>query len=261
MRHVKLPTASGRAFSSALIVLAALLAFIPATLSAAENKVFALCYHSFLGNKFPSDIPLEEFSSQMAFLKSRGFGFVSYADLVNGTVSGTRNILVVIDDGNHSVLRAYREVMKPMGIRPLLAVYPNIIGRKSYALTWEQLDGLRKGGCDIAAHGYYHELMNREFYERDPRQFVREIARSKETLEEKLPGLKVSAFVYPNGVRADITKKVLREEGYACAFTINWGATVSPLARNRDVLELPRYMVMKGNWNMISSAILKASAG
>lgn len=260
MRHVKLPKASGRAFS-ALIMLAALLAFIPASLSAADQKVFVLCYHSFLGNKFPSDIPLEEFRSQMAFLKAKGFRFVSYADLVKGTVSGTQNILVVVDDGNRSVLKAYREVMKPMGIRPLLAVYPNIIGRKAYALTWEQLNGLRKEGCDIAAHGYYHELMNRKFYDRDPREFIHEIAGSKQALEKMLPGVKISAFVYPNGVRADITKKILRESGYAYAFTINWGAAVSPLARNRDTLELPRYMVMKGNWKMISSAILKASAG
>jgi hypothetical protein len=76
-----------------------------------------------------------------------------------------------------------------------------------------------------------------------------------------LPGIKVSAFVYPNGVRADITKKILRESGYSYAFTINWGATLSPLSGNKDPLELPRYMIMKGNWKMITSAILKASAG
>jgi len=250
-----------RTFISALIILSALLTAGPGIVSAADSKVFVLCYHSFLGNKFPSDIPMDEFSSQMSFLKAKGFRFVSYSDLVKGTVSGSQNILVVIDDGNHSVLRAYQEVMKPMGIKPLLAIYPNIIGRKSYALTWEQLGALRKEGCDVAAHGYYHELMNQKFYDRDKKEFIHEIAGSKEALEKMLPGIKVSAFVYPNGVRADITKKILRESGYTYAFTIKWGATVSPLKGNTDPLELPRYMVLKGNWKMISSAILRASAG
>ena len=39
-------------------------------------------------------------------------------------------MLCCIDDGNRSVGRAYREVLAPMGIKPLLAIYPNIIGRR-----------------------------------------------------------------------------------------------------------------------------------
>jgi peptidoglycan/xylan/chitin deacetylase (PgdA/CDA1 family) len=249
-----------RAFFSTLIIAVALIAGSGA-LHAADQKVFVLCYHSFLGNKFPSDITLDEFRSHMDFFKGKGFKFVSYSDLMKGTVTGTRNILVVIDDGNHSVMQAYQQVMKPMGIRPLLAIYPNIIGKKSYAMTWDQLKGLSKEGCDIAAHGYYHELMNQKYYDKNKKEFVHEIVGSKEALEKMLPGIKISAFVYPNGVRADITKKTLRESGYSYAFTINWGATLSPLNQNRDPLELPRYMIMKGNWKMISSAILKASAG
>ncbi len=227
---------------------------------AADQKVFVLCYHSFLGNKpFPSDIPVEEFRAQMNSLKSKGFRFVSYSDLVKGTVTGTQNILVVIDDGNRSVLEAYRQTMKPLGIKPLLAIYPNIIGKKTYALTWEQLKELVQDGCDIAAHGYYHMLMNQKFYDQDKAEFIHEITGSKELLEKNL-GIRISAFVYPNGVRSDITKKTLKSSGYAYAFTINWGGVLSPLSLNKDPLELPRYMVLKNNWGMISGSIIKASA-
>ncbi len=227
---------------------------------AADQKVFVLCYHSFLGNKpFPSDLPLEEFHSQMILLRSKGFRFVSYSDLLKGTVTGTRNILVVIDDGNRSLLEAYRQSMKPLGIKPLLAIYPNIIGKKSYALTWEELKELVRDGCDIAAHGYYHMLMNQKFYDKDKAEFIHEITGSKALLEKNL-GIKISAFVYPNGVRSDITKKTLKDSGYAYAFTINWGTVLSPLNLNKDPLELPRYMVLKNNWGMISSSIIKAAA-
>lgn len=248
-----------QAYVSALIFLGLLFFAGWGEAQAADKKVFVLCYHSFLGNKpFPSDIPMGEFGSQMNFLKGKGFRFVSYTDLLKGTVTGTKNILIVIDDGNHSVLQAYQQIMKPLGIRPMLAIYPNIIGKKSYAMTWDQLKGLAHDGCDIAAHGYYHELMNKKFYDSNRTEFIHEIVGSKQALEKAL-NVKVSTFVYPNGVRYDMTKKIIRESGYSNAFTIQWGAVLSPLNLNRDQLELPRYMVLKGNWNMISSAILKAS--
>jgi len=226
---------------------------------AADQKVFVLCYHSFLGNKrFAGDISMQELRSQMDYFQGKGFRFVSYSDLAKGTVTGTKNLLLIIDDGNQSVYPAYREIFKPRHIRPVLAIYPSIIGKRSYALTWEQLAELSKDGCEIASHGYYHELMNQKFYDKDPKAFRKEIFDSKDTLENKL-NIKVTAFVYPNGVRADVTKKTLKEAGYTNAFTIQWGTVLSPLSLNKDPYELPRYMIYKENGRMISGAILKAS--
>lgn len=251
-RHIVLITVS------ALLVLTALsLGWDVA--KAADQKVFVLCYHSFLGNKrFAGDISMQELRSQVDYFQSRGFRFISYSDLVKGTVTGTQNLLLVIDDGNQSVYPAYREIFKPRHIKPVLAIYPSIIGKKTYALTWEQLAELSKDGCAIASHGYYHELMNQKFHDRDPKAFRKEIFDSKDALEKKL-NVKVTAFVYPNGVRADVTKKTLKEAGYSHAFTIQWGTVLSPLSLNRDPFELPRYMIYKENGRMISGAILKAS--
>ena len=231
---------------------------------AADQKVFVLCYHTFLGNKrFGGDISMQEFRSQLDYFQSKGFHFVSYADLLKGSATGTRNLLLVIDDGNQSAYPAYKEILKPRHIKPMFAIYPSIIGKKSYALTWEQLEELSKDGCDIAAHGYYHELVNQKFYDRDKKGFLKEIYGSKETLEKKL-NIKVTAYVYPNGVRADMAKKTLKEAGYSYAFTITWGPVLSPLSLNKDPYELSRYMIWrdhgKENWPMISGAILKASA-
>ena len=225
----------------------------------ADQKVFALCYHSFLGNKrFAGDVSLQEFKSQMDFLQSKGFKFVSYQDILKGTVAGSKNVLIVIDDGNNSVFQAYHEVLKPRNIRPILAIYPGIIGKKSYTLTWEQLMELSKE-CDIASHGYYHLHLNQKLYDKDKEAFLKEIHLSKETLEKRL-NCKVSVMVYPNGIRSDITKQILKEAGYAYAFTIVWGPLLSPLKLNKDPYELPRYMIYQNNWGMISNTILKASA-
>lgn len=223
-----------------------------------NNTVFVLVYHSFLGDKpYPSDIARTELRAELNALKQNGFRFVSFTDLVNGKTAGTRNILVTIDDGNQSVYQTYKEVFKPLGIKPLLSIYPNIIGKKDYALTWDQLAELARAGCDIAAHGFYHYPLNQKAYDKDPEAFRKEIFHSKEVLEQRLH-VPVQSFVYPNGVRADITKKTLKEAGYRYAFTILWGPVRVPLSQNTDPFELPRYMVYKSNWAMILSAISKA---
>lgn len=227
---------------------------------AADDQVFVLCYHSFHGNgRFDYDVSLKELGSQMDELAGKGFRFVTYADLREGTITGRKNVLVVVDDGNQSVYQAYRQVFEPRGIRPVLGIYPNIIGKKSYALTWDQLKELSRAGCDIAGHGYYHLLLSRKFYEEDSKAFVKEIRLSKKTLEERL-GVEVTSFVYPSGVRSDIAKRLLKEEGYECAFTIRWGRVLAPLGSNQDPYELPRYMIMNSNWPMISGALFKAAA-
>jgi peptidoglycan/xylan/chitin deacetylase (PgdA/CDA1 family) len=226
---------------------------------AADQKVFVLCYHSFLGNKhFAGDVSMQGLRMQLDFFKEKGFQFVSFSDILKGAVKGSHNILVVIDDGNESVYKAYHDIFKPRHIKPILAIYPSIIGKKSYALTWEQLKWLSQDGCDIASHGYYHLLLNQKLYEKDKAAFTQEIYGSKEFLEKKL-NQKVLAMVYPNGVRSDITKNMLKEAGYKCAFTIKWGPLLSPISANKDPYELPRYMLYQNNWAMISSSVVKAA--
>ena len=224
------------------------------------QKVFVLCYHSFLGNKrFAGDVSLQELRVQMDFFKSKGFHFIMFSDLLNGTVTGTQNILIVIDDGNQSVYQAYHQVFQPRHIKPMLAIYPGIIGKKSYTLTWDQLKELSRDGCEIAAHGYYHLLLNQKLYDKDRKEFIKEIYTSKEILEKRL-NVRISDFAYPDGVYSDITEKMLKDAGYAYAFTIKWGPLLYPLRLNADQYKLPRYMIYKNNWGMISNSIIKASA-
>ncbi len=88
---------------------------------AADSRVFVLCYHSFHGNnRFDYDISLEELASQMDFSAQRD-SIRFLCRLVEGAVTGKKNVLVVIDDGNQSVYQAFHEVLKPRGIWPVLA--------------------------------------------------------------------------------------------------------------------------------------------
>ncbi|MEN6474430.1 MAG: polysaccharide deacetylase family protein [Syntrophaceae bacterium] len=243
--------------SALLTVVALLCCATAARAAAAQGTVCVLVYHSFLGDKpFPSDISMQALKAQLDFLKDHGYRFVTLSEILAGAVQGPRNILVSIDDGNQSVYQAYQAVFKPRGIKPLLCIYPNIIGKKAYALTWEQLGELASAGLDIAAHGFYHFPLNQKAYDTDAKAFRKEIFHSKEILEKRLNTM-VKAFAYPNGVNEPITRQTVQAAGYACAFTVVWGPVRCPVGRNPDRFALPRYMIYKNNWDMIRNTIIK----
>jgi peptidoglycan/xylan/chitin deacetylase (PgdA/CDA1 family) len=246
----------------AVLMLAVLIsaACIPPINAFAESSVSVLCYHSFHDRKKmdPFCFTLDELSSHISQLEKEGFKFVSVKDVVYGRITGTKNVLITVDDGNRSVYEAYQKVFRPHGIRPLLAIYPNIIiHKKTYALTWEQLAELANSGCDIAAHGYFHLKINKKLYDKNPDYFKKEIFLSKKVLEEKL-NRKIFIFVYPFGLRDDMTIKALKEAGYQYAFTIDKGKINEPVAIGGDkVFELPRYMVTRTSWKYCFNRVMK----
>jgi peptidoglycan/xylan/chitin deacetylase (PgdA/CDA1 family) len=246
---------------SALVLTAFACAILAASVpaEAAQATVSVLCYHSFLDKKRmdPYCFTVEELNSQLMQLRKEGFRFVSVNDVLNGRITGAKNVLVTIDDGNRSVYDAYLKVLKPNGIRPLLAIYPNIIDKKKYALTWDQLTYLANNGCDIAAHGFFHLKINQKLLDTNPRYFRMEIFKSKEVLEEKLKR-KVTIFIFPFGLRTDVAVAALKEAGYRYGFTIKRGRIDLPVASEGDrPFELPRYMVTRTTWNICFSRIMK----
>ncbi len=229
--------------TAALILASAMLFQAPV----GKDRVYILCYHGFSSDSNSYSFLLNELNTHIDYLQKEGFKFVSISDVTGNNISGSKNILVTVDDGNKTVYEAFHKVFKPRGIMPILAIYPAIIGREKYALTWEQLKSLSDDGCAIAAHGFNHLYVNEKLYKKDKKAFMREISKSKSTLEEKL-NIKVDMFVYPFGVRSEITKETLKAEGYTYAFTIA-GYPVDPneiTSANR--YELPRYMLTRENW-------------
>lgn len=227
-----------------------------------ENKVFVLCYHSFIGNaKNDYDISKDLLKEQIKILKDDGFKFVSYDEIKNGKLQGNKNILVTIDDGYLSSYEAYKEIMKPNGIKPVFAIYPCIIKdipSKMY-MSWTQVKELSsEPGVIIASHGYNHNAMSEKEYKKNSAAFEKEITLSKSTLEEKT-GKKVEVFVYPYGINSPIAKELIAKAGYTMAFTIKWGTMWTPITKNKDMYGLPRYMITQKEWAN-EFKIIKSSA-
>ncbi len=241
-----------------LAIIFALLS-IPAVTAAyaSEATINILCYHAFLDRKDPYSLTEEVLKEQLEAFKSNGFTFISMDDIKNRRVKGDKNILVTIDDGNKSTYPAYFNVMKPLGVKPVLGIYPAIIGKTSYALTWEQLKELSDEGCYIAAHGYNHLYLHEKAWKESPEKVKREIYLPKKILQERL-NIEIDSYVYPFGSKSDQTIEELKKAGYKYAFTIVGKRTAVPAENS---FEIPRFLLTKGNIKSTTAMIISRQSG
>ncbi len=221
-----------------------------------KKQVKILCYHTFLGKEtIQTDFSISEFRTQITTLRTRGFTFVKWSDVINGQITGTKNILIVIDDGNISTFKAYQYVLKPYAIKPLIAIYPGIIDTRKFALTWAQIKSMQADGCEIASHGYYHMYLTQQYASQHPNEFNDEIYRSKSVLEKKL-ATSIVAFVYPFGVTSPIAFQELKKAGYQYAFSLRQAPLTLPVSKI-EALDIPRYMITKSQQKEIFKKLTK----
>lgn len=218
-----------------------------------SKGVYVLCYHAFVDRKDPYSVRMETFKEQLRELKKNGFTFVTFEDVTNNRVNGNKNILVTIDDGNKSVYEAYFSVMKPLGIKPVLGIYPAIISNRKYAMNWDEVKKLYNEGCYIASHGYHHMYLSEKYFKQDRAGFMKEIYQSKKVLEAKL-GCKIDTMLYPFGVYSEIAISELKNAGYRYGFSIEPKMASVPFADN---FHINRYMITKPAGKGIIARITK----
>ncbi len=218
-------------------------------------QVHILCYHTFLGNpKIDTDFSTTEFESHIRIMENKGYRFRRFSEMRAGTVTGDRNILLVIDDGNQSAYTAAISVLKPRHIPALFAIYPGIINTRKFAMTWAQLRELKDGGNEFASHGYFHEFLNQKLKDKRPADFDKEAVLSKRILEKEL-GIPIDVYIYPFGVCTVEGKELLKSAGYRYAMTIRSRVTKLPLSQNPNPLELPRTMITRATAKSALSAL------
>ncbi len=206
-----------KAAKLAALTLAFQLCLIPSL--AAEGTVIILDYHTFLGSgKSSIDYTEQELADQLDQIRAMGYSFVSLDDAIAGRIEGKANIVITIDDGNHSIYPAFKRVFEPRGIKPYLFVYPAIVlGHVRYALTPDKLRALSQAGCGIGAHGYHHNPVTDKAWARNPADFMAEIERPGPALARIL-GTAPTMFAYPFGVYSSRAETALAAAGYTWAF-------------------------------------------
>jgi peptidoglycan/xylan/chitin deacetylase (PgdA/CDA1 family) len=229
------------------------------TVQAAPSSVVILDYHTFLDSHNSSiDFSLEEFALQLDAIKALGYRFVSLEDAISGTIEGNANIVLTIDDGNHSIWEACRKVLEPRGIKPVLFVYPAIIlGRVKYAITSEHLAELARDGSTLGAHGYHHNPVTDRAWAKNPKDFMTEIKRPGPALA-RMTGITPLYFAYPFGVFSRRAEEELKDAGYEWAFAAD--AKIVPVdfsSPSLDHFAVPRTIVYRWNAKLVLKTLAR----
>ena len=221
-----------------------------------KNNVFILCFHTFLGTGTSSlDFSHDEMRDIINQITDLGYTFVKLEDAVKGAIRGKNNVVITIDDGNHSVYNAFFEVFKPLGIKPDLFIPPALIYHEKFYMKWDQLRTLQTEGCGIMAHGYSHRYVTPHAYKNNKRDALREIQKPAQYLTKELQTW--SNFMgYPYGVSATEIRVLTKEEGYTWAFNAN--EKIVPVNFEDPQLDhyaVPRTIIYRWNLKSVLQAL------
>lgn len=207
-------------------------------------RFIILDYHTFIGTP-DSKIDFTEaaFSSHLDRMLAMGYRFVGLEDALAGRISGKNNLVLTIDDGNHSVYPMIKHILEPRKIPAFLFIYPGIIGQRMFAMTTEQVRELAGLGYGIGAHGWFHEYMTPTAWKKNPAKVMLEVTRSGPGLR-KITGTLPTLFAYPFGVGAPEVAAELQKVGYEWIFTADTRVVpLDPAAPGFDKTSIPRTLI------------------
>lgn len=231
----------------------------PFSMDEFENRALVLAWHTFLGKpQFDTDFSLAEFAAQLDAIKALGYSFPTVDDFLSGNIKGWKNVIVTIDDGNHSVPSAVEKVLLPRGIVPTLFVYPAVLGTTSFSMTDTQLAALVARGIPAGAHGYHHLRVTEALYRESPREFMDEIFKSKARSEALSKG-SILAYAYPYGALSPRTMEEVAKAGFAAAFAVRPGFVFAD-KRLDQLYDLPRLVVLRSEWKDILALLARNAA-
>jgi peptidoglycan/xylan/chitin deacetylase (PgdA/CDA1 family) len=205
------------------------------------------------------------FESHLKYLRDNGYTviplrqFVDYL-LKKGAPPPPRSVVIVADDGHESVYTDMLPLISKYHVPVTLFIYPSAISNASYAMTWEQLRGLKKSGLvDFQSHSYWHPNFKKDKKKMAPAEYEKslqmQLRKSKERLEKEL-NVKVDMLAWPFGIYDDELVRKAAEAGYAAAFTIE-----RRNAGNADnVMTLPRYLLIDADRGKAFESLLKGKA-
>ena len=210
-----------------------------------------LCYHIV---ESPQDermeVSRETFRQHMRYLEMTGYNVIPLRHLYE-YVAGKRAsippnaVVITIDDGWSSAYTQAFPELKQRNFPFTLFIYPNIIGKTSIALTWDQIREMSDAGVDIQSHSFSHPFLTKRRHPSfDDLKYAgwlyKELAESKKIIE-KHTGKPVRYLAYPYGDYDTRVAKMAAKAGYDAALTCDFG----PVKPGSDPLRMKRFVIDK----------------
>lgn len=149
-----------------------------------------------------------------------------------------RQILITIDDGHQSVGDIALEPLLKYGLRAIVNVVVDSVGREHY-LSWSSLRDLAAKGFSIQSHSMRHRFLTRL----SPPELRSDLETSRKTIEDNV-GLPVTMLAVPMGRINRTVIDAATAAGYTVIMTSYTGINTTA----GDMRALHRFQVKRAIW-------------
>lgn len=179
----------------------------------------------------------EKFAAHMEYLAQEGYAPLKLADFVDimegKRQAPERSVLLTFDDGYIDNYETVMPILQKYGFPAVLFMSPGMTEDDGY-VNWEQVRAMQKAGWSIQPHGMTHPHLPQ--LSKDEQE--KEIVEARKQIEERL-GVTADVYCYPYGEYNRDTLRILEDNGFRYAFTIDQGKT----AASQHPLKLKRIFV------------------
>lgn len=195
-------------------------------------------------------ISTKKFEEQLQWLKTNGYTVIPLKEAVaylQGKIASVpaKSVVITIDDGRITVFTHALPIVKRYNIPVTLFIYPSIISREPYAMTWGQLKELQQTRLfNIQSHTFSHPNFKQEKRHLSAEKYTQfvnfELNHSKKILAEKA-GTPVTLLAWPFGIYNDDVERAAAKSGYEMAFSIAYRCAT----KSDRAMAVPRYMLLE----------------
>lgn len=229
--------------------------------SYATTAVPILVYHNLDPHKRGSmTISTAKFEEQIQWIKQHGYTIIPLKELVayyQGKIASipAKSVVITDDDGRQSVYQYMAPIAEKYHFPVTLFIYPMIISKMPYAMTWNELKQLQKTGLfDVEDHTYWHPNFKQEKKRLSEKAYenlvYKQLVVSKQVLQNHL-GTPITLLAWPFGIHNAYLETEAKKAGYAMAFSI----ACRDARKNEDFMAMPRYMIIEDQ-NMKTFAMI-----
>lgn len=166
------------------------------------------------------------FIKQVETLRNAGYTFVTASELIDildGKIRlPQRPVAITFDDGYRDFYTDVFPILKKYNVKVTAYIVSGFLDKPNYMFTPQLKEVARSGLVEIGAHTVHHYSLRGL----NPQVAKYEIEESKKELE-KLLGIPIVSFAYPDGSFDDQAIKLVKEAGFKSAVTAIHGFEIN----------------------------------